>query len=107
MSNQVPQLSGAPNGDSREPQAIRIGDLVHFSDPKVPAIKVCSGEILTLQSVTANDDATELDVGEPEMFTVRQTDEDGNAHTICLSPRMAAELSRLLDGALLIWRDQT
>lgn len=58
-----------------------------------------SAPIYALQSVIpSEDDATFVDFMESEMLTLRQIDEEGTVHTICLSPLMVAEVARLFDG---------
>lgn len=84
-----------------EPRVIRVGNVIHFSDPSWPTLAADQG-IVALQSVTDQDDYTELDLGEPEMFTIRQVDESGVVHTVCLSPKMTAELACLLDVAIQV-----
>lgn len=58
-----------------------------------------SAPIYALQSVIpSEDDATFVDLMEGEMLTLRQIDEEGTVHTICLSPLMVAEVAKLFDG---------
>lgn len=55
-----------------------------------------------LQAVTANDDATVVEVVDSRMMAVRQVGEDGVPQTVLLSPSMASELSRLIDSFVLV-----
>lgn len=50
-----------------------------------------------------DEDHTTLDVGEPEAFTIMQTDEYGQLHQLVLSPRMADRLMHHLAQ----WKSQT
>jgi len=82
------------------PRIVRQGNIISFiGEPGFPTFEA-DRNIVALRTATDSDDHTEVDLGEPEMLTIRQIAEDGTAHTICLSPKMTAELARLLDTAL-------
>ena len=59
--------------------------------------------LLILQaSVIGEDDQTEVDIHDPEMFTIRQIDESGACHTVVLSRAMCAEVAKLLDSYIYL-----
>lgn len=53
-------------------------------------------------AVGHNDDATFVECMDPTMLAVRQVDEFGEAQTVMLSPRMAVELSRIIDSFVVL-----
>jgi hypothetical protein len=61
--------------------------------------------VAALHTVSVNDDATLVEVLDEAMLAVRQIDEFGNPQTVMLSPRMAVELSHVLNS--FVWLGPT
>jgi hypothetical protein len=75
---------------------------VRYLDPRSNVALDAERPVEVLRSVTANDDFTTVEIVEGAMVTVRQIAENGDTHTIALSPRMAIELAQLLNSFMLL-----
>lgn len=78
----------------REDEVVKV----HYLDTGAEFRLDADRPVEALHTVTANDDETVLEVCDSHMLAVRQLDAAGEPQTVMLSPRMALELSRVIDS---------
>lgn len=78
----------------REEETVRV----HYLDTNVEFHLDPERPVEILQTITANDDSTAVEVCASNVLAVRQMTEGGEVQTVMLSPPMALELARLLNS---------